>query len=149
MHADLRVDVDGHPATVRADGTHLRVRSDHPLPIARELRLAARQAGAGRTRPGRALGWAADQLATAGLTATVEGPSGPVLHLGGPGSRLGRWATGSRSVRPGSLGGLRPVLRAAAIAAVRSHRALAGGFAAAGVAAGVVTVVHRRRRRGW
>ena len=142
LHADLEVVVDGRLATVSADGTHVRVRADDPVPIVRELQLAARQAGAGSVGPAHALGRVADELAAAGLTATVEGPRGPVLHLGAPGSRLGRWVTGSSVVRPGPLSGWRAVLGVAVRSRVRPRRAWVGAVAVA-----VVVVVLRRRSR--
>jgi hypothetical protein len=151
LDADLEVELDGHLATVSADGTHVRVRADQPLPVVRELRIAARRAGVGHASPARALGRVADELAAAGLTASVEGPHGPVLYLGGAGSRLGRWLTGSPSVREGAASGWRPVVRDAMAQAARSHRSLIAGIVgiagiAAAVAAATAGVVRRRRR---
>ena len=147
LQADLDVVVDGRLATVSADGTHVRVRADDPVPIVRELQLAARQAGAGHVRPARALGRVADELAAAGLTATVEGPRGPVLHLGAPGSRLGRWVTGSSAVRPGPVSGWRAVVGGAVSPYLRPRRAWLGApVGTAAVAVAVVTVLRRRHR---
>jgi hypothetical protein len=145
VQADLEVVVAGHLATVSANGTHVRVRADDPVPIVRELRLAARQAGAGHVGPALALGRLADELAAVGLTATVEGPRGPVLHLGAPGSRLGRWVTGSTVVRPGPVSGWRAVLGGAVDRGLRRRRAWLG--AAAGAVALTVASVLRRRHR--
>lgn len=144
LQADLEVVVAGRLATVSADGTHVRLRADDPLPIVRELQLAARQAGAGQVRPAHALGRVADELAAAGLTATVEGPRGPVLHLGAPGSRLGRWVTGSTVVRPGPVSGWRAVLGGAVGRALRRRRAWLAAAAAVVVAGAAVL---RRRHR--
>jgi hypothetical protein len=145
LQADLDILVAGHPATVSADGTHVRVRTDDPVPIVRELQLAARQAGVGHVGPAHALGRVADELAAAGLTATVEGPRGPVLHLGAPGSRLGRWVTGSTVVRPGPVSGWRAVLGGAVDRDLRRRRAWLG--AAAGTVTVVVAGVAVLRRR--
>jgi hypothetical protein len=146
LQADVDLVVDGRLATVSADGTHVRVRADDPVPILRELQLAARGAGAGSIRPARALGLVADELAAAGLTATVEGPRGPVLHLGAPGSRLGRWVTGSAVVRPGPVSGWRAVLGGALAPALHPRRVWLG--AAAGTATVTLAVAAVLRRRG-
>jgi hypothetical protein len=151
LHADLEVVVDGRLATVSADGTHVRVRADDPVPIVRQLQLAALQAGVGHVGPAHALGRVADELAAAGLTASVEGPHGPVLHLGVPGSRLGRWVTGSAVVRPGPVSGWRAVIGGAAVDALRPRRswprqAWLGATAGAVALTVVVAAVLRRRQ---
>ena len=145
VQADLEVVVAGRVATVSADGTHVRVRAEDPVPIVRELQRAARQAGAGDIGPARALGRVADELAAAGLTATVEGPRGPVLHLGAPGSRLGRWVTGSAVVRPGPVSGWRAVLGGALAPALRPRRAWLAAVAGTATVALAVAAVLRRR----
>jgi hypothetical protein len=145
VQADLEFLVDGRLASVSADGTHVRVRADDPVPIVRQLQLAARQAGAGDVGPARALGRMADELAAAGLTATIEGPRGPVLHLGAPGSRLGRWVTGSPAVRPGPVSGWRAVLGGAVTPHLRPRRAWLGAMVGAAAVA-AAAVLHRRQR---
>ena len=143
LQADLEVVVAGHLATVSAEGTHVRVRADDPVPIVRELQRAARRVGKSHVRPAHALGRVADELAAAGLTASVEGPRGPVLLLGVPGSRLGRWVTGSTVVRAGQVSGWRATLGGAVGPAVRRRRVWLG--AAAGTVVVVGAAVLRRR----
>ncbi len=98
VQADLRIDVDGVPARLTAEGDRLTLQSSRP-----ERAWAAAPALVGRAAGPRWVGRAADVLADAGLTVDVVGPQGVVVSLGdGVGSRLGRAVTGSSAVRPGA-----------------------------------------------
>ncbi len=85
--ADLELDLDGIPARVTGDGTHLHVVLDRVpgrrLPVPRALAAGA-----------------ADALAAAGVTVSVETPQRAVATFGaGVRSPVGRLVAGSERVR--------------------------------------------------
>lgn len=145
VEADLRLELDGHAATLTGSGTDLTLHCAEPAALLGQLSFAALPSGVDRIDGPRSLGRAADGLYRAGLRLSVTGPDGAVLVLGrDQDSRLGRLATGSRRARFGSTRTLRPVVAAEVIRRVqrRPGRSVLGGLAL--LAAAVVTVRHRR-----
>jgi hypothetical protein len=137
IQADLTLDLDGHPATVRADGVDIRVQASQPLAIWRQLTSASLPAGAAEVNPLRAVGQLADGLAAVGLQATLAGPTGAVVSLGrDKHSRWGARLTGSSHIQfeaPTAVG-------AALLAQLRGPAPRwtlpVGGVAAAGLVVG-------------
>jgi hypothetical protein len=135
LSGDLRLEVDGTPVRVRAEGAEVRVVADD----VRTFVARAREAAAGRSGalPGRRdLGRLAAQLADRGVTARLDSPSGRVLTVGaGVDSAAGGVLLGTRLARPES---------AAVLTATDQGRLLLAG-AAAGLAVAVALLVGRRR----
>jgi hypothetical protein len=102
---------------------------------------AAGTGGAGSTAPaGRAV---ADRLSRHGLTLTITGPGGPVVHLGeGAASWFGRAVTGSSAVQPGTVRSLAPLVWSSA----RQSRTWPLVALTAGVGIAIVAVARRHRR---
>ena len=127
--------------TVEGDGSVVRVHADDPV--------AAWDAAVGSVSTGTAaVSEVAQLLHDEGLALEVSGPAGRVATLGaGVESPLGRLLAGSRHVRLGSPGAVRPLAvataRRTARSTVRAHgrEALLGGLGAA-----LLAVVLRRRR---
>lgn len=127
---------DGSTAgRVEGDGRRVRVVADDPVAVWESA------AGPGLGRP--AVAGLADLLAEAGLVVEVTGPHGTVATVGaGVDSRLGQVLAGSRRLRPGRVGALRPL----AAARVRS-RGRPGRVAASVLAVAVVLLLRRRAAR--
>ena len=139
LQGDLSFTVEGPggstSGTVVGDGTVLRVRAEDPV--------AAWDGIFGSVSTGpAALRKVADGLADEGLSVEVTGPHGLLALVGADvDSGVGRLLTGSRRVRLGSPGALRPLV----VAQVR--RSLTRARVLTVVAGVVVTVVLRRRTR--
>ena len=139
LQGDLSFTVEGPggstSGTVVGDGTVLRVRAEDPV--------AAWDGIFGSVSTGpAALRKVADGLADEGLSVEVTGPHGLLALVGADAdSAVGRLLTGSRRVRLGSPGALRPLV----VAQVR--RSLTRARVLTVVAGVVVTVVLRRRTR--
>ena len=139
LQGDLSFTVEGPggstSGTVVGDGTVLRVRAEDPV--------AAWDGILGSVSTGpAALRTVADRLADEGLSVEVTGPHGLLALVGADAdSGVGRLLTGSRRVRLGSPGALRPLV----VAQVR--RSLTRARVLTVVAGVVVTVVLRRRTR--
>lgn len=139
LQGDLSFTVEGPggstSGTVVGDGTVLRVRAEDPV--------AAWDGIFGSVSTGpAALRKVADGLADEGLSVEVTGPHGLLALVGADAdSGVGRLLTGSRRVRLGSPGALRPLV----VAQVR--RSLTRARVLTVVAGVVVTVVLRRRTR--
>ena len=139
LQGDLSFTVEGPggstSGTVVGDGTVLRVRAEDPVAAWAGI------FGSVSTGPA-ALRKVADGLADEGLSVEVTGPHGLLALVGADAdSGVGRLLTGSRRVRLGSPGALRPLV----VAQVR--RSLTRARVLTVVAGVVVTVVLRRRTR--
>ncbi len=142
VHADLRIDSDGQRAHLVGDGRSLVLHTDSPLRFWSTINHAALPSGVGRVNGPRALGQAAGLLADAGITVDVTGPDGLLVRLGsGAESTLGRITTGSTAVVFGSARTLWSTLSAQV-----PLRRYGGATAVAGVAAGLIWLLLRRRR---
>lgn len=143
--ADLRLDLDGRPATITGAGSQVHVRTVDPGRLWGQVVGAPLPAGVDRSNGPRAVGQVANGLAAAGLTVTVEGPNGPLVVLGKGGRSIrGRLFTGSSHVRPGAIGALRPLALAQLRRNVfRPRRRVA----AVALLAGALTAAGTARRR--
>lgn len=118
--ADLRLDLDGQPVTLRGDGSELTLQVSDPATALDQVTGALLPRTDGKDlRSLRQLGRAADALHGAGLRLTVRGPQGPLIVLGG---RFRAWSqilTGSGHVALGRVRALAPVARAVVVTAVK------------------------------
>ncbi|WP_432545816.1 hypothetical protein [Kineococcus sp. SYSU DK004] len=109
VSADLSLQLDDLDVRVEADGTQLLVRTADAGALAERVQEAAAAAGlrGGRSRAA-ALARVSEELASAGLSARVLTPEGPVLDVGaGVESRFGRVVLGSPRVRLHRAGAVR------------------------------------------
>lgn len=146
LSLDLQLDPQPHTAGVAArltgSGDRLVLESQDPVATWDAVTGAALPTGVAGADGPRAVGRLGDALSDAGLRLDVRGPRGSIARLGdGVDSPLGRLATGSRRVAPGTPSALGPLL----VARLRQERAARA--AAAGVVA-LVLVLAARRRRG-
>lgn len=148
VEADLRLDVDGHAATLIGSGADLTLFCAEPSALLGQLSYAPVPVGVGRVDGPRTLGRAAAALDRAGLRLSVTGPGGAVLVLGrGQDSRVGRLVTGSRRARFGSTRALRPVVAAEVVRRAQRvpGRAVLGGLALLAAAVVIARPAIRRR----
>ena len=102
--ADLVVSTGDLCATVRGEGSRLRVRTDDPRAFLTEVRA---QGGSDVTGLARV----SDLLAREGVSVTLSGPDGDVASVGAEArSRLGSLATGSRHVEAHDYRALVPIV---------------------------------------
>lgn len=147
VEVDLRIDLDGQPATISGTDNHLVVHAESPGDLIAAVLAADLPQEYQHLRGARALGALADSLDTAGVELEVTGPSGTLLTIGsGQHWRWGRLTTGSVHVRPGGVAGLRPLLVEAARWRLRRTRPRTRAVAF-GVVVGAV-LASRLRRRG-
>jgi hypothetical protein len=146
VEVDLRIDLDGQPATISGTDNHLVVHAESPVGLIAAVLASERPEGYRNLRGPGVLGAFADSLHTAGVELEVTGPSGTLLTLGSDQhSRWGRLATGSVHVRPGGMATLRPLLVEVVREQLRHSRPRARA-GAAGVLVAVVLVSRLRRR---
>jgi hypothetical protein len=137
--ADLRLDLDGVPATLTGDGDRLVLETGDPRALWSTITKAGLPAGVGRVSAARAVGRLASGLRDAGVSVEIRGPRGPLVSLGdGVRSVAGRVTTGSDALRPGGPGALGPLV----LSSLRRPAVLVGALAAL---AGAVAVAVRRR----
>lgn len=99
-HEGQDADTPPFEGTITAAGTEVRIVVSDP----------SRLPGNGR-RTLAELSTVADALASRGISVRLEGPDGPILHLGDvKKSALQRAITGSRHIRLGSVGAVAPLL---------------------------------------
>src|SRR5690349_17840625 len=82
VDANVQIVTDGHEATLTGSGQWLRLESRSPAALWAGLNQAALPAGFAGLNGPRAIGRLADQLASVGLTLTVAGPAGDLVHIG-------------------------------------------------------------------
>jgi hypothetical protein len=146
--ADLRLEVGGTEATLKASGQHLVLRSAAPQSLWAELNHAALRQSVGTIHGPRAVGRAADLLRDSGLHLDIEGPAGVLVHLGdGAHSRWGRMVTGSGAVQVSSLRPLIPLVSSMLLHSQWARRSVAV-VGAAGAAAAITSVARRLRQPG-
>ncbi len=95
--ADLRLEVDGSPVTVTADGTEVLIALDAPDRVFDAVVGLPLPIGLDRRGARRGLARFAETVADQGLDVVVTGPSGVLVTAGvhSSPSRLVRWATGT------------------------------------------------------
>jgi len=143
VEADLTIQVAGTSAHLDGRGDRLTLTCTDPEQMWAAVSGALATVPVGSVAGPRAVGRLADQLTAAGLGLEVVGPRGTLARLGdGVHSPLGRVATGSYAVRPGS-----PLALGAALGRHRRRSVTAGGAALLAVlGAGAVAWVRSRRR---
>ena len=103
VEADLDIQVAGTSAHLGGHGDRLTLTCADPDQLWAAVSVAAAAAPMGSDSGPRAVGRLADELTAAGLGLEVVGPHGTMVRLGqGVHSLLGRAATGSYAVRPGT-----------------------------------------------
>lgn len=121
VDADLRMDLNGHPAHLTGSGQDLRIDTDVPAELWAEISRAELPAGLGRINGPRAIGRAATEMARHGVSVSIVGPTGELVRVGARvSSRLGRLTTGSTAVRFGSARTVAPTALAVVRDGVRS-----------------------------
>lgn len=143
VEADLDIRVAGTSAHLGGHGDRLTLTCAEPDQLWAAVSVAGAGAPTGFDSGPRAVGRLADELTAAGLGLEVVGPHGTMVRMGhGVHSPLGRAATGSYAVRPGTPSAVASVLG-------RQQRRTAAAIGVAGLLAGVsagIAALTRSRR---